>query len=67
MGKTSLRLSKKKCHKLEEVLETLFFWQPHVIQWDGSFNPLSSICLPYLMTNMMLHACHLWSAFFLHN
>lgn len=67
MGKNELRVSQKICCKLGKVLETLFFGNHLLFSGIVHFNPLSSVCLPYSMTNMMLHACHLSSAFYLHN
>lgn len=65
MGKTKLQLSRKICCKLGEVLETVFSGNHTLFSGAVLFNPLSSICLPYLMTHLMLHACHHSCPYFL--
>lgn len=65
MGKTKLRLSHKIYCKLGEVLETLFSGNHKLFSGVVLFNPLSSVCLPYFMANLMLHACHHRCLYFL--
>lgn len=65
MGKTMLRLSHKICCKLGELLEAVFSGNHTLFSGMVLFKPLSGICLPYLMTNLILHACHHSCPYFL--
>lgn len=65
MGQTKQRMLYKMCCKLAEELETVFSGNHTLFSGMVLFNPLSSVCLPCLITNLMLHGCPCFCPYFL--